>query len=748
MLALVGLPVVLWALSTCYWGGDLGKYMDVWNNSVRDPETGHYTFAEIFGKRHTRGPFYRPGTTNLRIVKGTLLWNHDRADHLFCAVTHGLVVLVFWLLMRRLVASPTIAALGAMVYMTFPLHYQLMHYSMGQPYHFAVLSCLLLLLVLIRFARGQWGWWSVGLMALLTYGITLWQEQPATVVPLLPLLYLAVCSPRERWSRRAWRAGAAVFVCGLACVLYVVLIAVSVPGRYRGSAEAYAGPSDLPERLETVIRTVQRGLGGRAFQQLTFGSLDFGLQTLLDHRGWAIWALLLLLTGVAWYVQFLRRPEPAAEDTPARPPARRAATILFGLGLFALGWVPPMMVKAQGMEIRFHYYPLIGLVLASVVLLDWIDSGLRSRRTLAVGFRALVAAVLLVAAVVGSICHVGYQTLFRKRYMQDMSEVAQLKELVPQPDPNAVFVPLAMEDDPAHTRWKLFNKSVISAFATSWSARSIVRYGYRRRDITCTHLSPWIRVPLSYPDRTSVAYHSRSRKRAAQIRFEWERLVPFVVDRAARVHLVTRFDVQSFAEGLFDVVVPQTERAAARQGLPRRSFALVDTDPPEDAEILTGWRWAKDDQPVEFRPVRQWGLRLPAASMHTPYRGYIHRGAWVTDLRSSSRACRLIFFVTLAEARLRAGRMGDGADLIWRLEGEDGALATVFLDPKKNLQRERWRHVAVSLPPLPNGGRLIVEVCAGPGGTASNDLCLVTQGHRLDIQQSGAADAAEPARSR
>jgi len=248
-----------------------------------------------------------------------------------------------------------------------------------------------------------------------------------------------------------------------------------------------------------------------------------------------------------------------------RSSIRHGLSILAGLAIFVLAWLPVGVVREHILEPRMYYYPTIGLIISlasmfDAVLMRWCQHGRRHRSTI-----ALIGIVASVAGLLGGLSLAGAQQMFQARSRLDDSEMVQLRELVPSPPPETYFVPLSVENRPARTGVAVFDSLAMGALSTPWSAQAIVQATYHRGDVFTTCCNWWMPgPPIEQPDRSGFRYRIQDK------RIAWPQSLPFVIDRHGRVHLVDR--IRWGQAGDDGVELPHVRAILQQRALPGRTF--------------------------------------------------------------------------------------------------------------------------------------------------------------------------------
>jgi hypothetical protein len=273
----------------------------------------------------------------------------------------------------------------------------------------------------------------------------------------------------------------------------------------------------------------------------------------------------MIVAGVAWVV----RSAPA-DGGLKKVTIRRARLVLLGAAWFLAGWLP-VLVTFYPPDSRTRYWPCLGLMVVLAVVIEVASTSPASaRQRLCTCVRAVLAIAMLAACVV----LVGMQVAYRTRWLQDCSEAAQLRALVPSPAPFTLFQPVDVRSTGIRTGSTDLDTRFHAVWWYPWSTRKFVQEAYARDDISAMFRkgaeAPYIggdERGLRYSVRLGPRYGEREGEGS---RLPWDRLVPFIVDEAGRVRLVTEF-VFPAPSGMGTIHVLQSAGAAPLEvRLPRR----------------------------------------------------------------------------------------------------------------------------------------------------------------------------------
>src|SRR6185503_14027770 len=103
-------------------------------------------------------------------------------------------------------------------------------------------------------------------------------------------------------------------------------------------------------------------------------------------------------------------PAPTALADPAR---RRALLFAFGSAVFALAWLPSLLIASQPVEPRICYPPALGAALAFIAAADFLRVAALRRPAASRAWTAATALVLAVALPAGALCMLGIQSALR-----------------------------------------------------------------------------------------------------------------------------------------------------------------------------------------------------------------------------------------------------------------------------------------------------------------------------------------------
>lgn len=520
-------PLALWFVGGFFLLGDLGKWMDDWYYVQRVPETGAVRSLVLDQPVHFFRPLYRVVVPALQ----TLLWKADWANHLLGALAHGGAAALLWVLLRRCRLGAASAAVGALLFLTHPVHMEVVYWSSALP---TALSTGLALcgLVLAAYARGAWASWAW--MLVLFFAAMCLNEQPGALAASIPLVALAARSDGASAGRAVLGSIPGLAGAVSAVVLYVGLhVALGHKAPALGHGGLVAPTAAAAEHAWRIAKEIP---GKYLLLDSALRAWERGVATLAEHP-WraAIAGVGAALGAVAW-VRGRGRGGPGSARA-GWCGAMGCAMFLAPLGLIAAltYWIPW----------RVFYVPTLGVC----VLVAAVCSALE-RRAGGAGVRAASVVPLVVLAV---LC-VGFQRGFQDRSRADESTLRQLRALVPDPATGSVFVVARLappQTGRGRAGYDLFFRGVLGSW---WGAPGALRMAYGRSDLEVA--GPSIRGNWG-----SAVYGADERGILTMDLgpVGWERAVPFVVMLDGRVELVTAVESE-----LGRYAVPQTARATER----------------------------------------------------------------------------------------------------------------------------------------------------------------------------------------
>jgi hypothetical protein len=484
---------------------------------------------------------------------------------------------------------------AALLFIVYPAHFEAVFWLAALPTMLASAAMLALLLLMTALARHEQPgrttdrlWFA----SLLTYPaaaftICCLNEQPAMGVLALPLVYwcqrsrTCLASDRESPTPETpadhasgssnlrcalLRAGVPTLLAGLAVLLYAWLLLTdpNKPAGARGSAEHLVTLSQLPARTLYFLDVLWRRLALRNFAAGAF------------HLGWSeirsvgapglLFAAAVVVAGIAWTIRWWRA-EPAAPPPapPSASPPRPALISLTGLWLSLSAWAPIFAMTNYDPDPRTRYWPCLGAAIAVAGLGSLISRSPRIARAL----RTVLAPLLLAAILAGSICMVGTQAAFRARWRLDHDQAAQLRALLPNPEPLTFFVPLEIRTTGVRTGSPVLDTEFRSPWEFPWTAPRFIMSVYGRDDVRCGYWRSWTpRAPVRAGDRAGLHYTARPGPGYDAISdtawlIPWPLAAPFIIDDRGQVHLITTIILTGPGAQELRIDLPQAARAKA-----------------------------------------------------------------------------------------------------------------------------------------------------------------------------------------
>lgn len=525
----------------------------------------------------------------------TWTWNSPWIAHALQAVTHGLILIVLFRLMRdlRVFAGPALVAVAA--WAVYPGHYEAMHWFAAWPTQLSALLALVFLRVWIAGARSpRWRWRSLASLAGLTALILCLNEQAVAVILICPLAYAAAWPTSRPFRYHAVRALLPPLVCGVLVIAYVLILRATVSAGQRGDDGSLVALSDAPRRVAYFADVLWRrmtlrnwgngawGLGKEAFQAAPTVMWIIVAATALALLAWA--RVVLPRVGVAVRV--------GGVDERFDGVCKPWLVFVMGLAIFATGWALVVPVANYEPDPRLRYWPCIGLALALAALpqalgkLSALGPPLLQRVVRLATLAGAVAVTL--ACLPMAVMLVGGARGLAIRWQFDRQQVADLRHQLPEPADLTFILPLAIQGRGVATGSPVLDWTYRSVFEFPWAMqretpRMWAALGSRREAAgeppvvvhggTFRHWTP--REPVKGADETGIHYTWPLGPKFQPIagggwRIPWDRAVPFVVDGQGQLWLVTTIIIPSASEGGPDVriEVPQS------RGVPRREFRL------------------------------------------------------------------------------------------------------------------------------------------------------------------------------
>lgn len=579
---------LLWFVADFYFLGELGRWSDDWPFNLRDPDTGSYSLLPTQYLPHY---FHRPLFHITVYTLHTLLANHLQVLHLLTALSHGLVTVLLFLLLRRLRVSPTSATLAALFFLGCPSAWDVPLWATTMSTSLATAAMLVGAHLFLHYVRGT----SAAPLTLLAIALALfasccWNEQPACAVAAFPMLALAVSPSFRLFPVR--RMLIALVPAVAACALYLAFYYSTAGLASRGGPSRFIDAAALRSKLHWIPR---QALHAMLLRQFGAGAFRQGVSELVALRPMNLVVMPLLIGGIGMFVWRLARP--AADDpVPEAPPRthRSLRVAAFGAALFLAPFLPFFLIRDEWISSRVTYAPALGL---AVILAAFAELFLKRtatppmRRVLRAPFAVASASALVAMTVV----MVGAQSGFHNRERLDQLEASGLRAALPQPAQKSIFIPIQVSSRPTHTANRGFDETFQSPLCITWSARWFIRRAYGSRDLEATFCSPdspglrdaslqgllWDQRVVQPIDRHFNEFPTDADGRTI---LPWERVIPFAIDPAGKVLLITQIEVHRQDQPPETFSVPQTA-AAARVHTELARSAILTIRPREAPSI-------------------------------------------------------------------------------------------------------------------------------------------------------------------
>jgi hypothetical protein len=586
-------PIVLWLFASAFLIRDLGWWNDDYFFNRRNPGTG--AWPELILR--TRDPFlppmsglnpWRPLHLTGTAALVTLTWEHPWVCHLVGTAIHGLNGLLFFLLLRGLGRSVHAAATAVMLFMAWPTHYEAVLWPSSFCNPLANACFLAQALCMVRWGRtGRTGAaWCVPFFAAVMIGF---YEQPAGMLMALPLMYGAGRMARgggevqesESSAVRdslgkgalAWRALWPTALAGLVVVAYIVNLRVNGQAGLGTNKEGYISAQEWPRRMREVFDSMtdqwlfQRGFTPNAFKQ---GWLE------LKDRGWysiAWGAALAAGAAIGWW-RWTRTPTHASALV-RNESVRTGATLLIGIVLLFGAMQPLVAMQGYPANARtFYSLCMAGMVILAAVadalgaaVALWDSRGFR----IALSYRATTGVILLAFVFWLAVMYVGAQSRWSRIYLAGQDQGRQLRELVPNPEKDTMFLPVNNYSLPVHTGEFRFDMRVMDNWRFSWSTPYFIKWVYGRSDVYAGFwANDYMEQMYRGVDASAVTFYwgCDSPYQAATpegfCRIPHEKTVPFVIDPLGKVHVITRWRIRG--DGGESVVEPAQTAALVKAG--------------------------------------------------------------------------------------------------------------------------------------------------------------------------------------
>ena len=593
--------------------GNLGYWNDDYFICSRDPATGE-TFRFIMDRMTPFEPAGSPVLTwrpfyNITLASVTaFFWHAPWIMHLIGALAHLAATLSLWWLLKLLGRTPQAAFAGASIFCCYPVAFEAIFWTCAIPT--ALSACCYLLATCFfviwsshtptpdlrlgegpdrtRFThaftihpalRRASGPASVVFAAL----VPCFNEQAAAGIAAWPLLYLACRTPHESYLRSSVRL---LTLLTPIAILYAAYIAMVITTK-RGDGGLGAAGQLLPLREwpASFLRISPSIEDMLKWSFLGTAAMRTGWETLqaIPIRAAAMLAGIALASAIGWraWTTHIDEPGPLAarNQLAASPAARRLAVAAFAITLGFVTLIPLFIVTDTAVRPRMAYITTVALCILVALLADRAFALARRMHWTNYYITAAIPLAAILAAC--SLSLIGIQRAYQLRQRLDDSIANQLRTLIPEPDANAVFMPLEARDLPTNTGHHGFDTYFIGPWFFSWGYPTIAQHTYRRTDIDSTYFS-FIQPTIIDADATGVRIFGPMRagftpdtwpnQPASQPMvpgrkdfspwIAWDRVIPFTISREGEVQIVTEVVVM---RGELELVVVRPIRTGERK---------------------------------------------------------------------------------------------------------------------------------------------------------------------------------------
>lgn len=553
------LPVLVWGFAWCFHLGAVGPWSDDWFFEFRSPVTGEaYRWVlPTWGTTH-----HRPLHHVVMPVLETGLAGARWLAVLITAAGHGAAGACLWWVLRGMGFSRLPADAGAMLWVVYPVVFDIPLWVAAVSTGLALALGLLVLRLAIAVARGRSAWLVVA-MAPMAYAVCALNEQPAAVFAALPML--GVMTGRTR--RRGVLVGlGAAGACAVGVGVYLALIMGAVPGvaeglsaEERGSASRLVGSlGELREKWNVTKDQANADMWMRG--GMLRGALEGGAQALRagpTGAGWGwsvVWVVAIAAAGA------VRVPRLRREMRECRAMPIGAATWLGVWGgvvggvVFFAGFVPVLVMRDQPFYTRLACVPAAGLAVIVAVVLEMVLRHAMVWPRVGAVVRLGVAGAAGVVVCVWALACVGMQEGLHRRVLRDRREAAALVALVPEPAAGACVIFVGYDFGVMATGHAGYDSRFPGAANVTWATPSFVKRAYKRWDVWGVGVWRGHGAPVSRVDERGVWLDPRFVFEVAmsQIRPElpekylvpWERAVLVRVNAQGEMGLVGREELE------------------------------------------------------------------------------------------------------------------------------------------------------------------------------------------------------------
>lgn len=723
--AWLAFPVLLWMLATLFLGGDLGKSSDDYAINLRDPVTNEAPgFAAVLTPYKY---FWRPLHLVITFAAGTYLSDSFRVLHVSCAGLHALVAAGVYALSRRGGVHKGLAIVGSIGFLAMPIHAEAVFW-------FSTVSTLISAGLYIGVLL-----WMCGLAISnkreaklrtvhcvlifeLTFVLGCLFEQSMAATAALPLFWIALrvgVAEAGTAVREAMKIGVS---CVCAGALYAALIIVTAPGDVRGGAASFTPLDELGARVASWASSATGVLYGDHARDMTLGGIANAWGVLASPAG-VVWGGLLGASLLTFVVPLATHDRNVERDASARASvslrsAHRGFWLLALVVAAAASWIPVIAVRDQIVQDRLWYFALVMLWPALCLCLHRVIAMLGS----VVVQRVVITAIATLAcagATLGAVGLVGSQIAYQRRWRLDQRIATSLREQVPSPHPDTVFLPLRMRDLATRTGHMVFDSVPLGAMETTWSATDQVQRLYRTPRMWGVGSTKWLPPFVERANEHGLVLATHLRIDKFDRHVAWNQLVPYVISEEGDVRLVRRLTIEQ-PDGSDLVIVPPQVRSALKAEHGQFPAAIATTWVEDIASMagvssLEGWRW-KSGGAVSFPHLPIWDGRRRAQWMHpSGLRGAINEMR--LSVAASSQPRRVAIRATVSEEeldriavmnrpvqpmRLQLSRLGSGT--------LEYVLGSVQIDGRAIRKRRGWLALIADIPASSEPIQLVLRI--------------------------------------
>ncbi|TVQ62008.1 MAG: hypothetical protein EA378_05955 [Phycisphaerales bacterium] len=732
------LPAAFWLLGTALLTFHLGLWTDDYDLAGIDPVTGRIERLTWLAD----SPYWRPLHLIFTMALETLSFHRPWLGHAMVNLLHGVCAWLVFALARALGLGRRGAAAAAVLFLTYPLHAQAIHWIAAFGTLASTATALGACVLAVRLVRDALRPLTLVGFVVLSWATPCWNEQATGAFLALPLLAIVFGAQRRGAVRGVLiRAGVVSAAAWIGAALYLAMYVTHAPPEWRGSRAQAVGVSEV---FEGVVRLAQGVAALHRWEVELAGAWAMSVRTASAFAILVVPTLALVVVGGAAWVRGY-----VAWSAGERAGARRASgvtvfALVAGVGCFA----PILLASGWTLELRYLHAPSAFLAMAMVAplagVLEWASERVRGAGAVRAG-RVVVAMLVMAAGLGGSLLQLGYAGAFRERWVRDQAEVSALVRAAPSPSPDAFFLPVFVATEGVGReggRWSRFEASFMSVWAVNWGAPNIVQQAYRRRDVSAGWVwSPGaespvlsaeasrVRVPTSF--RTELQPADPSRKGAGY----WapmSRVVPFSIESDGSVRVWPAFAV-TYADG--SRVVSPCPASGAGSRLEGRAYAVPSGDWWRSATLRAA-QWS-DGSPATLSRRFEDGVPLDSLWLHSAYAALPDRDEATFELPPGTR--RVAIRAKLADAH----RSTDGVVLDVFAEGDAAGAAWILRGREvrpDDAHGGGWRVEVVDVPS--GSARVRVRIGAGAAGDVTFDGVWV---HTLALSAGDDAGEAGPA---